>query len=341
MSTFSSPGSRPTVICLTPVKNESWILDRFLQCASTWADHIIVADQQSDDDSCRIAGRYEKVHLIDNTCDRYDEAARQRLLINAARQIPTSSHRILLALDADEILSANWMESPEWTELLNTAPGTVLRFQWANIAPGVKHGWIDADRKIFGFVDDGSPHVGQPIHSPRLPNPDGAPTRTFSDLRILHYQYVNWDRMKSKQRWYQCWERLNSPDKRPITIYRQYHRMDPYIDRAVPLRPEWIQGYERMGIDMRTVETKQAYYWDDDIVRLLRDHGTEPFQRLDIWDRDWTAVGRYLGYDVNGELRDPRSAFERRVHAWLSRTQARSDEYPIRAAQKLLQIFGW
>ena len=35
----------PTVICVTPVKNEARILPRFLRCAATWADHILIADQ--------------------------------------------------------------------------------------------------------------------------------------------------------------------------------------------------------------------------------------------------------------------------------------------------------
>ena len=33
-------GERPKIICLTPVKNEEWILRRFLRLASLWADHI-------------------------------------------------------------------------------------------------------------------------------------------------------------------------------------------------------------------------------------------------------------------------------------------------------------
>ncbi len=46
---------KPLLICLTPIKNEAWILDRFLKCASLWADYIIIADQQSTDSSIEIA----------------------------------------------------------------------------------------------------------------------------------------------------------------------------------------------------------------------------------------------------------------------------------------------
>ena len=123
-------GERPLIVCLTPVKDEAWILARFLRCAATWADHIIVSDQGSIDGSRAIAQNCAKTKLIENPAERYDEGARQRLLVEAARSIPNDGKRIFIALDADEALSANWRKSPEWHKLLRAAPGTVLAFQW-------------------------------------------------------------------------------------------------------------------------------------------------------------------------------------------------------------------
>ncbi|WP_243663192.1 hypothetical protein [Rhodothermus marinus] len=121
--------------------------------------------------------------------------------------------------------------------MLAAPPGTVLYFRWANIGPDVACAWVDADYKPFGFVDDGSPHEGRPIHSPRVPIPKDAPALYFDEIKVLHYQYADWNRMRSKQRWYQVWERLNDPKKRPVTIFRQYHHMErPFDgrDRYVP-----------------------------------------------------------------------------------------------------------
>lgn len=36
--------SLPTVICVTAVRNERAVLERFLLCAAEWADHIGVLD---------------------------------------------------------------------------------------------------------------------------------------------------------------------------------------------------------------------------------------------------------------------------------------------------------
>jgi len=326
---------------MTPVKNEAWILERFLRCANTWANHIIVADQQSTDGSREIARSFEKVTLIDNDTPAYDEQARQRLLIDAARDISVDGPRVLIALDADEILTANWMSSPEWQRAIRADPGTVLGFRWVNIAPNVSGGWLDDSLKPFGYVDDGRPHRGEKIHSPRVPVHEDAPWLELEDVRVLHYQYANWERMKSKQRWYQCWERLHHPDKRPITIYRQYNFMHADVQQAEPLDPSWLQGYEDRGIDMRTIDTSPYYHWDRDVVEMLRDHGPETFEKIAIWDVDWAEKGRAMDVDVNGELSDPRSSVGKRVHRWLRETQPRSHNWLVRGVQKMLQLGGW
>jgi glycosyltransferase involved in cell wall biosynthesis len=333
--------SDATLICLTPVKNEAWILDRFLQCASTWADHIIVADQHSDDGSREIASSFEKVTLIENPSTSFNEPERQKLLIDAARDIPCEGRRVLVALDADEVVSANWMTSPDWTTLRTAPPGTVFHFQWINLVEGVEQGWLDPAWHPYAFVDDGSPHVGHPIHSPRVPVPDDATNIRLPSVRILHYPYTNWSRMKSKQRWYQCYERLTFPDKRAAHIYRQYHDMDVNVQKAQPLDPDLVSGYEEMGIDMRSVPDTDHYYWDDKVLTYLEEHGPEPFRRLDIWDEDWGAFARSKGLDVNGEYDDPRSPLDRAIHGWLEHTQARHDTLPNRILQKLLQLVGW
>src|SRR4051812_45117660 len=117
--------SRPQVVCLTPVKDEAWILERFLAAASVWADHIVVADQGSTDGSRTIAARFEKVKLVENKSEGYDEGARQRLLLETARAV-VPGPRVLIALDADEALTAGATASPEWRRILESAPGTVL-----------------------------------------------------------------------------------------------------------------------------------------------------------------------------------------------------------------------
>src|SRR6185369_1704347 len=133
----ASPGQR---ICLTPTRNENWIIDKFVAAARTWADHIVVADQDSTDGTLAFLGTVPDLEIVANEQAGYDESHRQKLLLNRARKIP--GRRILLGLDADEALSANHLTSSDWAKIAAAAPGTVLRFRWVNILPGFQQAWI-------------------------------------------------------------------------------------------------------------------------------------------------------------------------------------------------------
>jgi hypothetical protein len=330
-----------SVVCLTPVKNEAWILERFLSCASLWADHIIIADQGSTDGSREIACAFPKVILLENSSDVYDEAARQDLLIQAARQFP--GPRLLLALDADEMLTANCLRSVEWQALLQAQPGSVLRFEWVNVLPGFQSGWIPPGDIPFGFSDDGSEHGGGPIHNVRIPVPAGAATVSFRDIKVLHYQYTDWQRMKSKQRWYQCWEAINNPSHRAVGVYRQYHRADAIAPETIhPLPSEWLCGYQQRGIDMTTVRGEGRSRFDEQTLGLFRQHGLRKFRRVDIWDVDWQQIAEEAGGSFDpAALRDPRSRPEKLVHRWLRSTQRRYMSPDVRIIQRVLKMFGW
>lgn len=326
------------------MKNEAWILERFLQCNSQWADHIIIADQYSDDGSREIASRCPKVILVDNPSKTYNEQERQKLLLDVARRIP--GKRIIIALDADEMLTANWATSSDWEAMRQAAPGTVITFEWMNVMPDFQSVFVQRSGDIgdwkLGFVDDGSEHQGETIHSTRIPNPPDAPRLKLTEVGVLHYQYVDWDRMKSRQRWYQCWERINHPTKRPITLYRQYHHMDaPPSEQLRHLKDEWTQGYTRLGIDMFSVKRDTIYRWDPIVAGWLTEHGSAMFRKCDIWDVDWDDTCRRLGIASAHSLADPRSRFEKAVHLWLARTQGIALDKSVRFRQRLLRLFGW
>jgi glycosyltransferase involved in cell wall biosynthesis len=333
--------SPPTVVCITPVRNERDHLGRFLACAGEWADHIIVLDQCSTDGSRELAAAHPKVRLIVNDDPTYDEHARQTRLLQAAREIP--GRRVVMALDADEALSANVLESDEWRAALSAAPATVLRLRWANLLPGCRRAWIPPEPIPFGFVDDGRDHRGPAIHSPRIPAGEDQPSLTLEDVRVLHYQYAAWERMKSKQRWYQCWERVHHPSKRPIQLYRQYHLMDAIPEERVhPVEPSWFQAYAARGVDMTAVVDAPWHPWDEDVLDWLLEFGPAAFARLDIWQPDYEALARRLNRSTNGvRLSDPRGPGTRLAHRWLARTQRRAGERPVRLAQRLLIPFGW
>src|SRR5687768_525765 len=116
---------KPPIVVLTPLKNDAWILRRFLEVTSAFADRIVIADQNSTDGGREICAEFDRVTLIDNPDEKFNEAERQQLLIATARSL-VPMPRILIALDADEILAANAMGSEGWQVMLDAAPGTSL-----------------------------------------------------------------------------------------------------------------------------------------------------------------------------------------------------------------------
>ena len=333
--------ARPTILCLTPVKNEAWILDRFLRCASLWADHIIIADQNSDDASREIARRCSKVILIDNPSPTYNELERQKLLLKAARQFPAP--RLLVTLDADEMLTANFMLSPEWHRMLQSPVGTVIYFDWVNLRPGLKSYWSPQGAFAWGFMDDGSEHAGSVIHSVRIPVPASAPRLQLEEIKVLHYQYAKWERMESKHRWYQCLERLMHPSRSAVDIYRQYHHMYSISPVDIfPVRGDWFAGYEQRGINMATIPDGALYWWDREVLLMFAQYAPKRFKREAIWDADWPTIARNANlHEAGMSYRDPRNMFDKIVHAWLKRTQPVYRKSWVKRVDRALVRFGW
>ena len=332
------PGSMNR-ICLTPIRNEAWIIKDFLATAKLWATHIVVADQGSTDGTLQQLQRTPGVEVVINNAE-FDELHRQRLLVGRARQI--AGKRILIALDADEALSANCAASKEWELIHRAKPGTVLRFRWVNLLPGLQEAWIPPEPIPFGFVDDGTEHTGGRIHNRRVPCPQGAPILDLQDIVVLHFQYLAWDRMVSKHRWYQAWEYTVHQQKGALQIFREYNHMyGSWAKNEIrPVRPEWLAAYEAAGIDFRSLKSEPITWWDREVVQMLRAHGPAHFRKLAIWGADWNAVAAGLGLK-DRDLTDPRSPIERLAHKLLAVTQNRREALPVRGLERLLRVAGW
>jgi len=326
------------IICLTPVKNEAWILEKFLKSTSLWADHIIIADQGSTDGSREIAEKFSKVILIENNSQVYNELERQKMLIDESRKI--HGDKILIALDADESLTADSINNKEWETIRHLDCGTVIRFIWVNLRLDKNVYWNAPDKMPFGFIDDGSSHIGLIIHSPRIPTSKKKLEYFAKNIKVMHFQYTDWERMKSKHRWYQCWERINYPKKSGIGIYRQYHHMYAVKkDKLKTIPGEWLGGYKIKGIDYSSIKSENVYYWDFEVINLFKKYGVNFFSKVAIWDRDWNEVAELAGFEEALLFNDPRTIFEKLISFWSEKTQYFSNSLIVKIIDKLLKMF--
>jgi glycosyltransferase involved in cell wall biosynthesis len=280
---------RPRIAVVTPVKNESAILDRFLAVTSQFADNIIIADQGSTDDSPNISARYPKVTLIRNDSLEYDEASRQKLLIEKAREL-VPAPRIILALDADEVLAANATMTLSWQEMLRAQPGTVLCFEKPDLYPTPSKCIRYETPWPVGYVDDGAEHRPKKIHSIRIPMPDGAPRLHIKDVKILHYGMINLEIQAAKRRMYCVLENVNCtlPAWRRRMAYASSFNWATQ-GRLEDCPREWFNGWERLGINMMTVPSQPFYWYDYEVLKQFKKYGVRRFWSDDIWNFDWEA----------------------------------------------------
>lgn len=286
--------SKPMVICLTPVKNEEWILEKFLTATSLWADMIIVADQNSNDRSREIIKKFPKAKLILNESREFNEPERQKLLINESRKI--SGKKFLIALDADEFLSGGAWTSEEWKWMLKQEEGTVFKFKWPFISNDFKYYWAGEEAKQpFACIDsDQLVHTGSKIHSCRVPTENFKKEVEIMTFSVMHFQFTDWARMESKHRWYQCYERLKFPSKSAIEIFRRYSHMYRVSDTDKKDIPTyWFAEYDYHEIDLTYLEKIDKYYWDIEVEKMISDNGEDLFKYIDLLGND-NILLRYL-----------------------------------------------
>ncbi|MGE0443343.1 MAG: glycosyltransferase family 2 protein [Gemmatimonadales bacterium] len=289
------------VVILTPVRNEAWILDRFLAIAAACADHVILADQGSTDGSREIAARYPMVTMVANEGDGYDEAGRQRLLLETARRI-VPGPKVLLALDADELIAADGPSRPSWQTMRTAAPGTVVCFERVDLYLGTERCLRHDDWRPLGYVDDGAAHEGRAIHSGRVPLPAGAPRLKLNDVRILHYAALRTAAFAAKLRFYSVTENVLGTCRPPLKRRLRYlNHLDLALGgRLEASRREWFAGWEEAGLDMATVDDPEFSWYDAEVLRAFGRYGTRRFWLDDLWRFDWEAARQWAiaaGYE--------------------------------------------
>lgn len=283
-------GSDRKLVVMTPVRNEAWILPRFLDVTARLADLIIILDQNSTDGSAELCKAHPKVAFVQNLSTKYDEAERQKILIETARKL-VPGPRVLLALDADEIISADAPASEDWHRGMNAPPGTVLQIEKPTF-----FGDIDTVIRYpggfpLGMVDDDSPHNPKLIHSVRVPIREGSPLLRLDQVKALHYALLRPRASLAKDRMYSAVENVAATRHLLARRYMYGTRKDYLAEGPVEKTPRsWIDGWERAGIDMRTVADQPPHWQDMELLRLMARHGEKRFWFDDIWDMDWESV---------------------------------------------------
>lgn len=284
------------IIVLIPVKDEAWVMDTFLRVTSQFADHILVADQQSADDTVSIVSNYPKAILLTNPDGKYNNATRQQFLLNEARRL-FGGGQVLLALDADEVVAAHSLKQYYWQQLRQLQSGTVIYLQKADLLPKAEQ-MLDTPGNYFplGWVDDGiTPHAGKPMHSVRLPYHADMPVYKAADIMVLHLQRMRSATQEAKRRFYQVKE-CDFGMNKWYWRRKRYSKADFHALKqpARPVPQAWLAYPEDLKVNIAGLKEAPNTWFDEEVLNCLAQNGSRRYWLDDIWGKDWKAYALAL-----------------------------------------------
>ena len=325
----------PLKIVLTPVRNEAWVLRAFLEATSLWADYIIIADQMSTDGSREIAKEYPKVILIDNNRKEMHMAATRRLLFEEAKKI--EGEKLLFALDADEFLSGDFVNTADWGKILKSKPDDSFCWRWMNLKRNDVTKYSTFQHYYWSVHESETLWDGtfpdNFIHEWRLPwppNADDSHTFLLDGFCSIHLARVNQLRQKNKERFYQVSTIGQNSKTSMVSLYRQYHSEEELEYFDVP--EDAYCFYEKNGLEIwKYIDLNdEGAYYTKEILGYFQKDGIKKYALLDIWDEDWMKR--------NG-LNDPRTRIQKMLHLYLKKTMPRDTSIWVRCIDKLLKLF--
>lgn len=321
---------KPLLIVLTPVYNEAWILRAFLKATSLWADYIIIADQMSDDGSRELYAQFPKVKVIDNPRKEMHQAATRRLLFDEAKKI--EGDKILFALDADEFLSGNFVETEGWKTILNSEQGDVFLFYWMLLSSDGTQYRVQINKPYYWAVHasdavfEGS-FPDNFIDEWRLPWPEKVDHEyVIEDISFLHFHDVNTKRQCNKTLFYQVQQYAHPENKRGgVYFFRRYKAKPTYAYQPLP---EGVYDYYKAhGVDLW--EELNLNDVGEHYIKVVQDKveeiGAAALRKLDIWDEE--CLSKYG---------DPRRPIDKLIHGYLRKTQKHCKNVIIRYTDKVL-----
>lgn len=287
---------KPSLIVLTPVRNEAWVLDAFLTCTSSWADHIIIADHHSDDGSREIAAKYGKVTLIDNPCHEWVEYECRARLLEEAAKIP--GDKIIFGIDADEFLSEGFEKTEGWKQIVNSKPNEIFCLGWMNLyddfckydMPDYRAEWIAHYGTDVDIVAEYRSREHHSVHCARVPclETDRCRYTMIDDIKFVHLAKLNHQRVQNKVDFYQVvWHDKNEEPISCIAVYRGYNQYYPACmeHRSEPVRLCCFGNDEDLCSLVKMSDNGLHYI--EEIKQIFARRGSDYFALLGIWDNPY------------------------------------------------------
>jgi hypothetical protein len=113
----------------------------------------------------------------------------------------------------------------------------------------------------------------------------------MNQIKVLHYGYTRSRVSRARWRFYSVTENIFGTASVQQRLWRYRKGGENIGVRGTEnTAREWFEGWERLGIDMQTVDDSEFPYHDVEVLIQFGKHGMRRFWLDDIWDNDWEAV---------------------------------------------------
>ena len=340
---------RPLLIVTSCTRNYGWVTRAFLEGNTRWADYIVIVDQMSTDATRPLIKEYNALHseelrvkseecihraeivIVDDPDMTYKENIRAKMAFMKGRELAAGRDAIYFALDIDEVMPANWMQTEDGKKILSSKPGDMFQLEWANIMPDGK----TCDMNLWQykiFHDNGMDWQDTTIqmHTPLLPYSDWdlEPTK-LNDFPLLHFgeYFEKW--IQYKRKYYQFLDIQQKRSKSAITIFRRYYRdaVNTYegAKKIQPIRKEWL--FEDVDI-ISMIDTSSTPIFVPYVKEIIEKEGIEKYISLDVWSEEFS---KDLG------ISDPRPIRWKLLHSYLRLTRKKTKNIVVRGIDFILK----
>lgn len=319
---------RPLLIVTSCTRNYGWVTRAFLEGNTRWADYIVIVDQMSTDGTREMCAEYKNVVIVDDPDMTYKESTRAKMGFMKGRELAAGRDAIYFALDIDEVMPANWMQTEDGKKILMSRPGDMFQLEWANILPGMKeqrrYGW---QYKVFHDNGIDWQDADFEMHTPLLPYSswDDEDMNSVHDFPLLHFGICNAKWSKYKSIFYKFLDIHQHRSPNIITLHRVGGASTGAVAVAQPIDKNWL--YDDIDL-LGLVDTTSTPIFVQYIKDTIAKEGIEKFKSIDVWSEE-------LCHELG--VKDPRTIGWKMLHSYIRRTQKFKRTMLVRGIDYLLK----
>jgi hypothetical protein len=326
------------IIATIPVKNDAWFIEKSIQSLAAWADHVFVADENSDDGSHDIYDRLEYLKNVTFIRNRpkfsFNTPDLRNYQLDLARSF--EGNNFVFELHADEVMSAEILLDKNRNNILESGiPGKAIMMPW--ITMWDKPNLYRNDASLwsnnscwFGYCDDRKAKFEGPIfHGPRVPECFLGNKVYIDSLSVMHYQFINKGNELSKQALYQVYERNHFPNKSTEHINKIYSiAFDTKNINLDRIDSKHIDPWLKKGINLLEEYPDTALNWrDKEVLRNFKKNGADYYKNINIWYINWEskrqeAINLGISDIPERVITDDRSLSAKLAQLWVTKTQS-------------------